>query len=141
MKKSKICEYKLTEYVIAFAAVFASFMLSWLFKIKNNMSTMRSFMIISEMILLIYTVYLKKKDELDSKKILEIIMIAGMIIGIGNMLGTHIFEKGYDQGFVRSDAKGHFGYILSLTEGHLPQELCRTALPTAAFSFPCVQSL
>ena len=51
MKKSKICEYKLTEYVIAFAAVFASFMLSWLFKIKNNMSTMRSFMIISEMIL------------------------------------------------------------------------------------------
>lgn len=58
-------------------------MLSWLFKIKNNMSTMRSFMIISEMILLIYTVYLKKKDELDSKKILEIIMIAGMIIGIG----------------------------------------------------------
>ena len=70
MKKSKICEYKLTEYVIAFAAVFGSFMLSWLFKIKNNMSTMRSFMIISEMILLIYTVYLKKKDELDSKKIL-----------------------------------------------------------------------
>ena len=93
MKKSKICEYKLTEYVIAFAAVFASFMLSWLFKIKNNMSTMRSFMIISEMILLIYTVYLKKKDELDSKKILEIIMIAGMIIGIGNMLGFKTEEN------------------------------------------------
>ena len=135
MKKSKICEYKLTEYVIAFAAVFASFMLSWLFKIKNNMSTMRSFMIISEMILLIYTVYLKKKDELDSKKILEIIMIAGMIIGIGNMLGTHIFEKGYDQGFVRSDAKGHFGYILSLTEGHLPQDYAEQHYQPPLFHF------
>lgn len=122
MKKSKICEYKITEYIIAFLAVFASFMLSWVFKIKNNMSTMRSFMIISELILLIYTVYLKKQDKLDSKKILKIIMIAGMIIGIGNMLGTHIFDKGYDQGYVSSAAKGHFGYILNLVEGHLPND-------------------
>lgn len=120
MKKSKICEYKLTEYFIAFLVVFASFMFSWLLKIKNNMSTMRSIMIISELVLLIYAVYLKKKDELNSNKILKLIMIAGMVIGVGNMLGTHIFDKGYDQGYVSSAARGHFGYILNLIEGHLP---------------------
>lgn len=135
MKKSKICEYKITEYIIAFLAVFASFMLSWVFKIKNNMSTMRSFMIISELILLIYAVYLKKQDELDSKKILKIIMIAGMIIGIGNMLGTHIFEKGYDQGYVSSAAKGHFGYILTLAEGHLPQDYAEQHYQPPFFHF------
>ena len=122
MKKSKICEYKLTEYVIAFLSVFILFMLTWCLKLKNNMNAMHSCMIIAEACLFIYAFYLKKKENLDAKKLLSIIMYAGMIIGVGNMLGTHIFDKGYDQGSISSAAKGHFGYILNLIEGHLPRD-------------------
>lgn len=122
MKKSKIFQNNIREYVIAFLAVFVLFMISWYLKIKNNMNAMHSCMIISESVLIIYAAYLKKKDRLDSKALIEIIMLSGMIIGVGNMLGTNIFEKGYDQGFASVDSKGHFGYILNLVEGHLPKD-------------------
>lgn len=68
----------------------------------------------------IYAFRLKRKDRLTPNTILAIITAAGMALGVGNMLGTSIFDKGYDQGYISASARGHFGYILNLVEGHLP---------------------
>lgn len=120
MKKSDIKINILKEYIFVFLAVLISFALCKATGLKNNDNAIRSFMIIAMTALVGYAFFLQCAGELNSDKKVNIIAAAGIIMGIGYMLYTHIFERGYDQGYVSSNAGGHFGYILNIIEGHLP---------------------
>lgn len=115
-----IFNYKITAYIIALVSVFLLFVLFYISGLKDNFNTARSFMIIEYAALAGAAYYLKRKNLLTQKRIVDFIFIAGMILGVGNMLGTSIFDKGYDQGAISPLARGHFGYILNIIEGHLP---------------------
>ncbi len=124
MKKNNVAgifSYKITEYVVAFVVVFVLYLLFYFTGLKNNMDAVRSLMIIEYAALAGMAYYLKRKNLFTHKTAIEFIFIAGMILGVGNMLGTHIFDKGIDQGALTTNARGHFGYILNIIEGHLPQ--------------------
>lgn len=124
MKKNNmagIFSYKITEYVAAFVGIFMLYLLFFFAGVKDNMNSARSFMIIEYAVLAGAAYYLKRKNLFTHKIAIEFIFIAGMILGVGNMLGTSIFDKGFDQGAISTSARGHFGYILNIVEGHLPQ--------------------
>ena len=68
---------------------------------------------------LVLTFYWRKK-KLDDKKILEGVILAGLIMRIGYMLYTPITLRQHDIGSIDTIATGHLNYIFEILAGHLP---------------------
>ena len=109
-----------TEYIITFLVVLILFIIFRLLGFKNNGDAVKPIIMIALMCVGFYAFLKQKKQQLSVDDIVNLIALAGMIIGVGYMLSTHIFENGIDQGYVSANARGHFGYILNIVEGHLP---------------------
>ncbi len=109
------------EYLVIFFAVIVIFVLCRAIGIKNNELKTHIFMIISFVILALYTFYLKRVNRLTEQKIVNCIIIGGIIMRVGYMIYTHMFIRGHDLGPMSVDGTGHLGYIYRIVQnGALP---------------------
>lgn len=125
MKKNNVLTLKkdkIIEYIAVFFVVFIAFWISSQSNIKNDESTIVTFMLIALFAVGGYIIYLKTNDKLTSKSIVSSIVVAGMIMRIGYMLYTHMFTRAHDLGMFEENGVGHLSYIMNLAKhGTLPQ--------------------
>jgi len=95
--------------------------MSRVYGFKNDMETVSNLMTAALMLIGGFTAYLYYKKRMTDEIIINIIVFAGCIMRIGYMLYTHAYERMQDCGGMDFQATGHYGYIINIMQGHLPE--------------------
>lgn len=61
------------------------------------------------------------KKKMTCEKAVTMLVILGAILRIGYTLYTYFTTRSYDIGYISDDGIGHYGYILNIFNGHLPE--------------------
>lgn len=116
---------QIAEYIIIFLSVLVVFILSRFLHIKNDEARTQTLMTAALAGVVLYAVYLGLRGRLTASKIMQCIILAGIIMRVGYTVYTHMFNRGNDLGEfsydIYGDGNGHLGYIYYIFEkGALP---------------------
>ncbi len=117
----KIWKYKISEYIFTFAAVTLVFIACMKLGIKND-EIKTAFLMAAALIAVgVYMFCLYRKKSLTAGKVIQCVVICGMIMRAGYMIYTHMFTRGHDLGafdITGDGADGHLSYIMNLAKNN-----------------------
>ena len=118
-------QQNIVEYIFIFVIVLITFILCRSLGIKNDELKTQTLMIAALAGTSGYALYLSAGNRLTAEKIMQCVIIGGIIMRVGYMIYTHMFIRGNDLGEFSSkiyeNGTGHLGYIYYIAEnGKLP---------------------